>query len=515
MTVKRIPLVPLAIAVGVGLALVMLGFFVRDHAYRMYDDAFIYLRYVKNVRAGCGLRFNCDDPPVEGFTSPAYLALLVAGSLMTGRLVTLTQVVCTIALAATLVVAIGGAAARWAGEPEDDGADGRRYRTLAAAAMVVAVAGVLGLDHYVLANAVLGLETPVTALVVTMAGVAVLTDRRRLAVALAVVSLLCRPECLLLVALLPLLPWARSLRVVAVLVGSVVVITLIRWLLFHDFVPNTYWAKAGGTLRHVELGAAYVAELLGNHFPFIVLSPLALLARGARRAVTYVLVVSAAWIAFFLRTGGDVFLFSRLAFPLVPLLTVLAARGVVEVARRAARGPAFAPGALLVVAGGFAARSAYAHHLPTDHADPKVIRWTALGEYLRDRYPGKTVATVPIGAIAYYSRLHVIDMLGLTTPAIAKAGRTLPPELLTRNWIGHERHCLECVLDAKPDLVVTTQFRTEPWTAVEEARAGFYAEWLFVRAVKDGSAPYHVVDAPIAPDVHFLMFERDGLGSSP
>lgn len=510
MTVKRIPLVPLAIATAVVVALVMLGFFVRDHAYRLYDDAFIYLRYVKNVRAGCGLRFNCDDPPVEGFTSPAYLALLVAGSLVTRRLVTLTQVVCTIALAATLVAAIGGAAARWAREPDEVDADGRLQQSWAAGAMVIAVAAVLGLDHYVLANAVLGLETPVTALVVTMAGLAVLTDRRRLALSLAVVSLLCRPECLLLVALLPLLPWARSLRVVAILVGSVLAITLVRWFVFHDVVPNTYWAKAGGTLRHVELGAAYVGELLGDHFPFIVLSPLALLVRESRRAVTYVLVVSALWIAFFLRTGGDVFLFSRLAFPLVPLLTVLAARGVVEVGRRTARAPAVATGAVLVVAGAFSARAAYAHHLPPDHGDPKVIRWTALGEYLRDRYAGKTVATVPIGAIAYYSRLHVIDMLGLTTPAIAKAGRTLPPELLERNWIGHERHCLECVLDAKPDLVVTTQFRSEPWTAVEEARAGFYAEWLFVRAVKDGAAPYHVVDAPIAPDVHFLMFQRDG-----
>jgi arabinofuranosyltransferase len=510
MTARRLPLVPLAVAAGVALAFAMLALFVRDHAYRVYDDAFIYLRYVKNVRAGCGLRFNCDDPPVEGFTSPVYLALLVAGSLVTTRLLTLTQIVCTAAVAATLVAAIGGAALRWAGEPEEEPRD-PTHRAWAAAAAAVAVALVLGLDHHVLANAVLGLETPVTAFVVTMAGLAVLTDRRRLAVSLAVASFLCRPECLLLVVLLPLLPWARTVRVVAVLAGSVLAVTLVRWLVFHDFVPNTYWAKAGGTLRHLELGAAYIGEVLGDHFPFIVLSPLALLVRGARRAVTYVLAVSAAWFAFFLRTGGDVFLFGRLAFPLVPLLTVLAARGVAEAARRAARTrPAVAIGVLPLVAGVFAARAAYAHHLPTDHGDPKVIRWTALGEYLRDRYPGKTVATVPIGAIAYYSRLHVIDMLGLTTPAIARAGRTLPPELLQRNWIGHERHCLECVLDARPDLVVTTQFRAEPWTTAQEARAGFYAEWLFVRAVKEGAAPYHVVDAPIAPDVHFLVFQRDG-----
>ena len=100
-------------------------------------------------------------------------------------------------------------------------------------------------------------------------------------------------------------------------------------------------------------------------------------------------------------------------------------------------------------------------------------------------------------------------MLGLTTPAVAKAGRTIPPDLLTENWIGHERHNLEWVLEQEPDLVVTTQFRDTPWDRLEETRAGFYAEWLFVRAVKDGRAPYHVVDAEIAPQVHFLLFERD------
>jgi len=77
-------------------------------------------------------------------------------------------------------------------------------------------------------------------------------------------------------------------------------------------------------------------------------------------------------------------------------------------------------------------------------------------------------------------------MLGLTTPAVAKAGRTIPPDLLTENWIGHERHNLEWVLEQEPDLVVTTQFRDTPWDRLEETRAGFYAEWLFVRAVKDG-----------------------------
>ena len=59
-------------------ALASLAWFVREHAYSLYDDAFIYLRFVHPVKAGCGLRWNCNAAPVEGFSGPLYLALLVA-----------------------------------------------------------------------------------------------------------------------------------------------------------------------------------------------------------------------------------------------------------------------------------------------------------------------------------------------------------------------------------------------------------------------------------------------------
>jgi len=505
----------MAVVAGWALGAAMLAVFVRDHSFSLYDDAYIYLRYVRSLRAGCGLRFNCEDPPVEGFTSPLYLALLVAGSLVTTRLVLLTQVICTLAVAGTIGLAVHAASST--AFDERDGTATSAVDLRACVALVVAA--VLGLDHYVMVNAVVGLEAPVAALVVAATWVAVLHDRRRTAVALVVLAFLARPEGLLLVALLPVMPWARTWRVLATLAASVAAITLARELLFHDFVPNTYWAKAGGTQRHVELGLQYLERLVLDQFPFVLFSPLALLVKKTRPAVAYLLAVSAAWLAFFLRSGGDVFPYGRLAFPIVPALTILSACGLAEAGLRAASRvralSAHAPlvGVLLPVlaGGGLAGRAVTQHGLGGRHSDPKVDRWHVLALHLAATYPHATLATVPIGAIAYYSKLRVIDLLGLTTPAVAKAGRTIPPELLTENWIGHERHNLEWVLAQKPDLVVTTQFRETPWDHLDETRAGFYAEWLFVRAVKEGRAPYHVVDAEIAPQVHFLLFERDAM----
>jgi hypothetical protein len=260
----------------------------------------------------------------------------------------------------------------------------------------------------------------------------------------------------------------------------VLAITLLRWLTFHDFVPNTYWAKSGGTARHVQLGMSYLAELFERDFPFIVFAPLALLSRAGRSAKRYILLVSGVWIVFFVRTGGDVFGFSRLAFPLIPVLTVLAARGLVDAAERvlararlsAVVATAGALLSLVLIAGGVLVHQ-YGRRLAPVHGDPKVLAWRALGLYLRANYPHTTIATVPIGAIAYYSEQRVIDMLGLTTPAVAKAARALPAELLERRWIGHERHNLDWILAQEPTLVVTTKVRSTPWQHLDEAGPAF------------------------------------------
>ena len=84
----------------------------------------------------------------------------------------------------------------------------------------------------------------------------------------------------------------------------------------------------------------------------------------------------------------------------------------------------------------------------------------------------------------------------------------MPPERLTRQWIGHERYNLEHALAWAPDLVVTTKVRETPWKSLDEAQAGFWADWLLLRAAKQGKAPYVVLDLPIAPQVHVLALRR-------
>ena len=486
-------------ALGCALVTACVIWFAIAHWDSIYDDAFIYLRYVRNLDNGCGLRFNCRGVAVEGFTGPLYLAVLWAGSLITDNLIWLCQVVGTVGLALACSLAVVVAARV---------TDAARF-THAPAVVAIATAVTLGVDDFAMLNAVIGLETAMAAAAFSALALAAVTGRPRLLVAMTCAFVLLRPEALVFVLALPILPALRHARYLAIVGGVLVLVTVLRFVLFDALLPNTYYAKSGGTLAHAGLGLAYIRDAIID-FPLVLLAPLALLGTSSprRTAVGFLLAGTAAWVAFFLRSGGDVFSYSRLVFPLVPVLSGLALAGVFELgARRWRQRLALAvTGAVALVVGG---RAWIAHDIPEQHAHPRVVEWAATGRYLKAHVPrGTLVATVPIGAIGYYAQLPILDLVGLTEPEIARAGRTVPTELLTKQWIAHERHNTEHVLARAPTWIVTTMVRDQPWT-LGEARAGFWADWLLLQEIKAGRAPYHVHDAEVAPGRHVLMFERD------
>jgi len=224
--------------------------------------------------------------------------------------------------------------------------------------------------------------------------------------------------------------------------------------------PTCCAPRPGGTLRRVELGGSYLWQSLRD-FPVVVAAPLLLLSTEprAREAARFALAVTIAWALMLLYSGGYTFSSSRMVFPLVPTLTVVASQAVLAVLARLSgrQRVAFATGAVCWIAG--VGVTEYGHVLAPSHGFDNVRRWTAVGKYLKTHADGQRLAMVPVGATAYFSELPVLDLVGLTSREVAAAGRTVPPDLLEPKWIGHERHNLEWTLDWKPDLVVTTRFR--------------------------------------------------------
>jgi len=480
--------------VAIAGALAVLVQFVAQHAFSIYDDAYIYFRYADNLTAGCGLAFNCGGSPVEGFTSPLYLMLLWLGAVLTGDVEAWSQILGTLSLGAALVLAIRLARIR-----------GEAASTSLGSACALAVAVVLAADHHLLLNALSGLETPLAAAsIVALAG-AVLRRDKLWTVVWVIVGVLLRPECGVFVLLLPMLPWMRTRRTVIAVLVSLGVITALRWLVFGDVLPNTYWAKAGGTAQHADLGLVYLRECVGT-FPLLVLAPCVLFAQERRREHGYLLAGMALWCAYFLRSGGDHFAYARLVVPLVPTATALALVGLATLPRPSdVRIRLGLLGALALATG---LHAALRHNLPSAHGFANVQRWARVGQWLRVHHRGETIATIPVGAMAYTSGLDTIDLVGITTAEVARSGNGLPPELVRRDWLGHERHNTEWVLQQAPELIVTTKSRDHAWQHLGEVKAGFYADWLLLQEIKAGRAAYDLYDAEIEPGVHWLMYRR-------
>jgi hypothetical protein len=293
----------------------------------------------------------------------------------------------------------------------------------------------------------------------------------------------------------------------------VVATTVARWAIFHDWLPNTARAKSGGTWAHFHLGLEYIRGAFAE-FPWLALAPLALLARPARRPVAVWLGVGSVWFLSSLRTGGDVYAYSRLFVPIIPIFTALGVAAFFaaasRVARRFARLPKPVAVAATLVALGAIASLALRHRTTESHSLDDVRRWTVLGRYLKVHFPGARVATVTIGAIGYYSDAHVLDLVGLTSTAVARGGR-LPEEMVRRSWIGHECHNTKWVIAQNPEVFVLSRaFRAEAWTESDlpSLVADYYAEWLLLREVKEGREPMRVVDAVLGRDLHVPLLVR-------
>jgi hypothetical protein len=78
-------------------------------------------------------------------------------------------------------------------------------------------------------------------------------------------------------------------------------------------------------------------------------------------------------------------------------------------------------------------------------------RWARLGRHFAVSVaPGTRVALSPIGAFGYYSRLHVVDILGLTHDGFLE----VEPDLDGVKVKGHHRHDALWVLSQRPEFVI-------------------------------------------------------------
>ncbi|MBP2680771.1 MAG: hypothetical protein H6Q78_634, partial [Candidatus Krumholzibacteriota bacterium] len=318
---------------------------------------------------------------------------------------------------------------------------GRRSPTFVAGAIAIAFGSFFPIAFY----ATSGLETT-PYLFCLLAGVAChLWGIRRESSALHFASLvsflgaaLMRPEgigFLLLTSVFLLVRLRRqSGRLIAgvfIVLFAYLTVLSVRFEYFGSVVPNTYYAKPPANLHYlapIVRGFEYLARLLARS-GVVFLLPFALVVphdRKKRHAWFYLWALAGYQIFFIVVAGADVLRFDRFAVPLVPLILALSAIGTLGFVegpdRRARRFTVRA-----VFAGVFVFASLNAVQAVNAHRKYCLHDWMhshvhrEIGRMLsRMVPPGGEIVANEIGAIRYYSRRPVVDMLGLTDRAVAE-----------------------------------------------------------------------------------------------
>ncbi len=400
------------------------------------DDAFISLRYARNLANGRGLVFNPgENPPVEGFTNllwVLWIAPFERAGLDTPAVARWSAAVCGAALLAVL------------------------FRMLASRDGASIAAGCAALFLATLPPFAVwstsGLETMPFTLALFGAFCALTAERAypRAAIASALAAVLLRADGFAFVGLVLAAAAlssffdrsrgrGRALGTVAVVVALAVVAHFVwrRWY-FGAWAPNTARVKVELGAEALEFGAKYVATFVTS-FPSVLLALVYASVQAARRRDVCsgaALLVAFGIFAYATLVGGDFMAMGRFLVPALPFLALAFGRAFASDAS-ASRGEL---AVALALTGACVALS-----LPAGwnvHVAPARVRetfrfrfnnpqwlseyeqwvmmkdqarlWTFLGRALKARtLAGESLVLGTIGATGYYSDLWIFDPYGL------------------------------------------------------------------------------------------------------
>ena len=444
------------------------------HWRHICDDAFIYFRYADHVVAGWGPVWNRGEP-VEGYSSPLWLGLLVIGR------------------------ALGAGLPGWAG------ALGVAFAALAlvfvhrlalvlsasrlAAAWAVAASALLYPLYFWMAA---GLETAMFTALMATATWALVARRARWLAATAALLGVARPEGPALVgALLVLFAFVHGRSALRPGLLVLALAPVVSWLVFRrvyygEWLPNTYYAKASGELMaKVTAGAIYALPGLAS----MVATAVAMGAGGITDRPRLASAVFAGLpIAGVIFAGGDWMWHGRMLLPALPPLLAHAVAGVAAASSRRRL--------VLVLASGLGWFSflprfdivrvmlGYGGLPPVAFQEGTMIPAAQeVARYIHERYAADALVAVNhAGALPRALPNPSLDMTGLCDHHIA------------HDVVGglHHKYDADYVLRRRPRLIVLNS-RVEPGTRGIWYHPGYWAGETALVNHPAFTAHYHLV----------------------
>lgn len=496
----------------------------------LLDDPFITFRYAQHLVQGHGLVWNPGEKPVEGFTSFGWTMLSALGIQLGVHPLAFAKAVGVLAVVGLMLAPLTRLNAvnrTWTGRAV--------AAVLIGACPLLAFYAMSGMEHILFAWVVF------VGLLVYMRSLESDRRDRDAYVAMAIFGLagMIRPEGLGVFGIVWLYEAFRAtasgaLALAAPRLGLLAAAFSVVWLPFFVWrfgyfgypFPNTYYAKhTGGGLMQWALGVKYL--LSGAHLYLVAPLAFALGALGANGrsdrdrerapafgAVPFMVWFLVAYLGYIVLVGGDdtsAFPSVRFFVPVLPVAYLLAARGVERIRRPLAAALVLVA---LVVAGYFSDIQRFiAINGPVLAFDKGLVAGLhgltlarqsgyeapVLSRWIRERVgPEGTIAVPWAGAVAYYSQVRVVDMLGLNDEHIA--------HLPKRQHGIDVKMDPDYILARKPDLIFINVDR-EVALGKKTAEAG--GAWRLgdrelIEKLKHNPAYRLVTDAP----THVIVYER-------
>jgi hypothetical protein len=373
------------------------------------DDAFITMRYSRNLSASGAMSYNPPDA-VLGTSTPLWTWVLAAGEIAGARPETTAVAAATLADVASILVILTSPA-------------GSTLAALAAAATIAVWPAYI-------AYAVSGMETSLYVLTVVSFVAAVSRRKPTLAAAAAAMGVLCRPDGALLVALGVLWTFRslsprdalKFLAAVLLLCAPWVVYALWR---FGSVVPSSVTAKAAAAdpwFLSLQNVSAYFL-----HGPYLAITALSLAGFAVVHSAPVFWRVWALWAWGYLAGMTATNAFTHFPWYFVPLLPVYigsAALAFETLARRFAAAVRLLDRAAVRTALAATAAAVLLTRMPPlkayldEGAAGREVLYASVASELAAIDARCTVAATEIGTIGYHYPGRVLDLVGLVSPEV-------------------------------------------------------------------------------------------------
>lgn len=500
------------------------------------DDSYIFFRYAENIFNGFGFVWNIGEKPVEGYSSFGYLAVLLAGKFLSinPEYFSLIMGIISSALSLYFIYLLYNLL-----NPD------LRYENL----FVIFLISFSPAYGY---WAGAGMET--SFYFMSLSGSAYFyfkfyQNKKNIFISGILFGLLCliRFEGVLFFLLFFLhTTWNKNKRFkfrlniksFLILSGFIVVFGsyfIWRWIYFGNFFPNTFYAKTGGGIDQLIGGFKYVYLSFRRFYGvgWILILPLFFFIqiKYLSTETKFLFFISIISVFSTILIGGDHFHNGRFIYPILPLLFIILPYGFNSLfnllkkynLNRAHVATIYFLTIIVVMI----FKPIYIESFDglrnlflgkkdivirfDESVNSNIVEWQhafiLMGKELNKIAEDEdVVACVPIGAIGYFSKISVIDMVGLVDPVIAN-------EIFEGDksfeWTpGHTKGDGKYVLSRKPKFIQLTDYLTKKPLSVPQERSFMFKSIREIWASEDFHNQYEFYPIEVIDGWYYNLYKR-------